>query len=259
MLSSDQNIRLNKRFKKIFPYIYPRISTILSSHKQYSETKTHITKTHTHCDSGTKTNRLMLFREISGESSGIFRNAECNSVPTLTHYSTPRCEIMPEERKSRSHGSGSLHHDIIFIYSKQSTKHTNTLCYNMHNHLMLKQVVHKVTTVLWIFNKPNAIAWPAWSDHRFVQLIVKVVALNVVDTSRHFGETWHHIFRTKEWWIYKYEQSCTWFSLQLKPLIVADKKNQLDVTFCILYFSSNSCSTCFGQPCAHHQELTTAW
>ena len=37
-----------------------------------------------------------------------------------------------------------------------------------------------------------------------------------------------------------------------------DKKSQLDVTFCILYFSSNSCSTCFGQPCAHHQELTTA-
>ena len=37
-----------------------------------------------------------------------------------------------------------------------------------------------------------------------------------------------------------------------------DKKNQLDATFCILYFSSNSCSTCFGQPCAHHQELTTA-
>ena len=38
-----------------------------------------------------------------------------------------------------------------------------------------------------------------------------------------------------------------------------DKENQLDVTFCILYFSSNSCSTCFGQPCAHHRELTTAW
>jgi hypothetical protein len=36
------------------------------------------------------------------------------------------------------------------------------------------------------------------------------------------------------------------------------KKNQLDVTFRILYFSYNSCSTCFGQPCAHHQELTTA-
>ena len=41
--------------------------------------------------------------------------------------------------------------------------------------------------------------------------------------------------------------------------LFVDKKNQLDVTFCILYFSSNSCSTCFGQPCAHHQELTTAW
>jgi hypothetical protein len=38
-----------------------------------------------------------------------------------------------------------------------------------------------------------------------------------------------------------------------------DKKNQLDVTFCILYFSSNSCSACFGQPCARQQELTTAW
>jgi hypothetical protein len=37
-----------------------------------------------------------------------------------------------------------------------------------------------------------------------------------------------------------------------------DKKNQLDVTFCFLYFCFNSCSTCFGQPCAHHQELTTA-
>jgi len=37
-----------------------------------------------------------------------------------------------------------------------------------------------------------------------------------------------------------------------------DKKTRIDVTFCILYFSSNSCSICFGQPCAHHQELTTA-
>ena len=42
-------------------------------------------------------------------------------------------------------------------------------------------------------------------------------------------------------------------------ILIVDKKNQLDVNFCILYFSSNSCSTCFGQPCAHHQELTTAW
>ena len=40
--------------------------------------------------------------------------------------------------------------------------------------------------------------------------------------------------------------------------ISVDMKNQLDITFCILYFSSNSCATCFGQPCAHHQELTTA-
>ena len=40
--------------------------------------------------------------------------------------------------------------------------------------------------------------------------------------------------------------------------LYVDKKNQLDVTFCILYFSSNSCSTCFGQQCAHHQEVTKA-
>ena len=39
--------------------------------------------------------------------------------------------------------------------------------------------------------------------------------------------------------------------------ISVDKKNQIDVTCCILYFSSNSCSTCFGEPCALHQELTT--
>jgi hypothetical protein len=29
--------------------------------------------------------------------------------------------------------------------------------------------------------------------------------------------------------------------------------------FVFFYFFSNSCLTCFGQPCAHHQELTTAW
>ena len=41
-------------------------------------------------------------------------------------------------------------------------------------------------------------------------------------------------------------------------LFSVDKKSQLDVTFCILYFSSNSCLTYFGQSCAHHQQLTTA-
>ena len=50
----------------------------------------------------------------------------------------------------------------------------------------------------------------------------------------------------------------TLFNTETSKEFNVDKKNQLDVTFCILYFSSNSCSTCFGQPCAHHQELTTA-
>jgi len=40
--------------------------------------------------------------------------------------------------------------------------------------------------------------------------------------------------------------------------VSVDKKTQIDGTFCILYFSSNSCSACLGQSCAHHQELTTA-
>ena len=35
--------------------------------------------------------------------------------------------------------------------------------------------------------------------------------------------------------------------------IGVDKKNQLDVTFCILYFSSNSCSTCWIQ------KVTSSW
>ena len=50
-----------------------------------------------------------------------------------------------------------------------------------------------------------------------------------------------------------------WQRRRTKLVKCVGKKNQLDVIFCILYFSSNSCSTCFGQPCAHHQELTTAW
>ena len=64
---------------------------------------------------------------------------------------------------------------------------------------------------------------------------------------------------------YLFLKGCTCFGRFLRPPLGAlnctfsvDKKNQLDVTFCILYFSSNSCSTCFGQPCAHHQELMTA-
>ena len=48
---------------------------------------------------------------------------------------------------------------------------------------------------------------------------------------------------------------CGWLFI----VIQCGKENQLDVTFCILYVSSNSCSKCFGQPCTHHQELTTAW
>ena len=53
-----------------------------------------------------------------------------------------------------------------------------------------------------------------------------------------------------------YFRFCSYEITYHANLLRVDKKNQLDVTFCILYFSSNSCLTCFGQPCAHHQELT---
>ena len=61
--------------------------------------------------------------------------------------------------------------------------------------------------------------------------------------------TWNAInahFRNSEVWLTVHRESVwirttNWMSL-----------------LCIFYFSSNSCSTCFGQPCAHHQELTTA-
>jgi len=36
-----------------------------------------------------------------------------------------------------------------------------------------------------------------------------------------------------------------------------DKKNQLDVTFCVLYFTSNSCSTCFRQPWLQPRHIPT--
>ena len=54
-----------------------------------------------------------------------------------------------------------------------------------------------------------------------------------------------------------YLKSDVWLTVHRNSAWI--RETQLDVTFCILYFSSNSCSTCFGQPCAHHQELTTAW
>ena len=59
----------------------------------------------------------------------------------------------------------------------------------------------------------------------------------------------------KDWCRYVPVSGCGMFEFCIAVWI---RKSQLDVTFCILYFSSTSCSTCFGQPCAHHQELTTA-
>ena len=76
-----------------------------------------------------------------------------------------------------------------------------------------------------------------------------------------FGVNWNGVYllsNTTIWWIdiyiIYYIESYMFprlvmaiFRLYMKHLVSSvDKKNQLDVTFCILYFSSNSCSTCFG-------------
>jgi hypothetical protein len=45
------------------------------------------------------------------------------------------------------------------------------------------------------------------------------------------------------------------FYMQNTYNLSVDKKNQLDVTFCILYFSSNSCSTCSG----NHAPIIRSW
>ena len=49
------------------------------------------------------------------------------------------------------------------------------------------------------------------------------------------------------------------FTLFKKQWLFSMDKKPTRCHFCvILYFSFTSCSTCFGQPCAHLQELTTA-
>ena len=74
------------------------------------------------------------------------------------------------------------------------------------------------------------------------------------DTSRGVTAVSVHVRRCP-----RHASWATKIKLSKQQTVSVDNKNQLDVTFCILYFSSNSCSTCFGQPCVHHQELTTAW
>ena len=44
-----------------------------------------------------------------------------------------------------------------------------------------------------------------------------------------------------------------------KEITACGIRNQLDVTWCYIYFLFISSSTCFRQPCAHPQELTTQW
>ena len=84
-------------------------------------------------------------------------------------------------------------------------------------------------------------------DHIRSQWTASLRRLNIISPSSLY--LWHVYFCVKN---YPTRRS-TIYSFSV------DKKNQLDVTFCILYLSSNSCSTCFGEPCAHHQELTTEW
>ena len=81
----------------------------------------------------------------------------------------------------------------------------------------------------------KCVDWTQTARDGILWKVLIITAMNLL--------TW---FKKKSWWY-------------LNRNSYVDKKNELDVTFCILYFSSNSFSTCFGQPCAHHQEMTTAW
>jgi hypothetical protein len=82
------------------------------------------------------------------------------------------------------------------------------------------------------------------------------IVFRSVETTSHVYKKWRLSFQKLRKWWQESEHYCTFRDT---VIFSVDKKNQLDVIFCILYFSSNSCSTCFGQPCAHHQELTTVW
>ena len=91
----------------------------------------------THCYSGTKTNRLMLLREMNAEIwplLGFYVKQSGNSVPTLPHYRSPRCVKFQKSANLIYMAAEAFSHDIIFVYSKTNKKHTNTLCHKMHNH-----------------------------------------------------------------------------------------------------------------------------
>ena len=85
-----------------------------------------------------------------------------------------------------------------------------------------------------------------------MSLFVFFISLLIV--AQHFSG--NHVPTIRSWRLRDVIASC-WYV----PWLQEGCQDHLavDVTFCILYFSSNSCSTCFRQPCAHHQELTTAW
>ena len=74
--------------------------------------------------------------------------------------------------------------------------------------------------------------------------MTKHLLLHLIFSGESYGLK-NHMFT----FLSKFNNALTW------SMYNVDKKNQLDVTFCILYFCSNSCSTCFRQPCAHRQHL----
>ena len=75
----------------------------------------------------------------------------------------------------------------------------------------------------------------------------------------------HSALRCMPYYVWKYPISLTiqketvHTAVPRLPVNSVYKKDQLDDNFVFFISSSNSCSTCFGQPCAHHQELTTVW
>jgi len=99
-----------------------------------------------------------------------------------------------------------------------------------------------------------------WGSDSSIAENSRLLASDNVSLGQYFPAFKRH-YSLSKWW----ESPTHWHCVRL-PIRLEERKTlsllsliHLDVTFCILYFSSNSCSTCFGQPRAHHQELTTAW
>ena len=162
------------------------------------------------------------------------------------------------------HPSLSRRHALTHTHAR-ARKHARTHAFHRHfRHSCLQDEVffpHPLCSSIYLF---NLIILHLQIPDVFLVVYTVVITFKSLDTKEYtlftkVGPTCIYFHYKNTFWTFLYKaRGVTYSDSSFDDLSLVDKKNQLDVTFCILYFSSNSCSTCFGQPCAHHQELTTA-